>query len=272
MIKIKNLSSNNFKKFKMRYFRTIFLAALIGLLVVNSAKAQEIIAQGKCGANGDNLTWVLTSDSVLTINGNGDMQNSGYEGPPPWIDYHSFINTVIINNGVTSIGSAAFSFCSELISITIPISVISIGNWAFNYCSNLTLIINNNPTPIEVNIEIFYGMTPLSDCFLRVPINAITAYQNANVWKEFNVGGIGNSGITDDKIINIKIYPDPTSSQLIIEKVQPVNTNYEIYNLIGQLQKQGKLQGETTTINIESLANGMYYLKVAGQVAKFIKE
>ena len=59
---------------------------------------------------------------------------------------------------------------------------------------------------------------------------------------------------------------------MLIEQEQFTTTNYEIYNLTGQMQKQGKLQGETTTINIESLPNGMYYLKVAGHVTKFVKE
>jgi hypothetical protein len=49
------------------------------------------------------------------------------------------------------------------------------------------------------------------------------------------------------------------------------NANYAIYSLSGQLQKQGKLQGETTNINIESLANGMYLLRIEGETFKIIK-
>ena len=78
--------------------------------------------------------------------------------------------------------------------------------------------------------------------------------------------------ISGNEIANLKIYPNPSNGQLLIEQEQFTTTNYEIYNLNGQKQKQGKLQGETTTINIESLANGMYYLKVAGHVTKFVKE
>ena len=49
-------------------------------------------------------------------------------------------NNTFIPNGVTSIGSHAFSFCSGLTSITIPSSVTSIGGNAFSYCSGLTSI------------------------------------------------------------------------------------------------------------------------------------
>ncbi len=69
----------------------------------------------------------------------------------------------------------------------------------------------------------------------------------------------------------IRVFPNPTTGQLIITG-QLTNTNYEIYNLRGQLQKQGKLQGETTIINIESLARGMYLLRIAGETVKIMKE
>ena len=42
----------------------------------------------------------------------------------------SGLTSVTIPDGVTSIGSDAFSGCSGLMSVTIPNSVRSIGNWA----------------------------------------------------------------------------------------------------------------------------------------------
>jgi len=50
------------------------------------------------------------------------------------------LKSVIIPSSVTSIGGAAFAFCSGLTSITIPSSVTSIGNYAFAYCSGLTSV------------------------------------------------------------------------------------------------------------------------------------
>lgn len=77
------------------------------------------------------------------------------------------------------------------------------------------------------------------------------------------------------------VFPNPTNSQLIIENganglplwnKELTNAKYDICNLAGQLLMQGKLQNETSIINVESLPSGMYYLKIAGQVAKFVKE
>ncbi len=52
----------------------------------------------------------------------------------------SSLTTVTIGSGVTSIGNSAFSGCSSLASITIPNSVTSIGNFAFFDCKGLTSV------------------------------------------------------------------------------------------------------------------------------------
>ena len=52
----------------------------------------------------------------------------------------SSLNSVVIGNGVTSIGDRAFSGCSSLMSIEIPNSVTSIGSRAFEHCRYLTSI------------------------------------------------------------------------------------------------------------------------------------
>ena len=50
------------------------------------------------------------------------------------------VTALTIPNGVTTIGSSAFSGCSGLTSVTIPDSVTSIGNFAFYGCSGLTSV------------------------------------------------------------------------------------------------------------------------------------
>ena len=52
----------------------------------------------------------------------------------------SLVTDLVIPNGVTSIGFAAFEGCTSLTSVTIPNSVTSIGEWAFSGCSGLTSI------------------------------------------------------------------------------------------------------------------------------------
>ena len=91
---------------------------------------QAIIASGTCG---DNLTWVLTSEYELIIEGTGAMTEV------TWTKYMGYINTVTIKEGVTNILSTAFNSCG-MTSITIPESVVNIGDGAFANCQNLTSI------------------------------------------------------------------------------------------------------------------------------------
>lgn len=94
---------------------------------------------GKCG---DNLTWTLTSDGVLTIDGTGKMFDYNSVPPyniSPW--YHNTnITTLIVKEGVTSIGDYAFLGCYKISNISFPNSLTSIGYSAFDPCSGLTEI------------------------------------------------------------------------------------------------------------------------------------
>ena len=71
--------------------------------------------------------------------------------------YCSDLTSIIIPNGVTSIGRSAFRHCTELTSITIPDSVTSIGVQGFCGCSGLTSVaIGDSVTSI--------GMGAFEDC------------------------------------------------------------------------------------------------------------
>jgi len=56
--------------------------------------------------------------------------------------------TVVIPDGVTSIGSRAFSGCSGLTSITIPKSVTHIGSSAFGGCGKLERVVFEGDAPV----------------------------------------------------------------------------------------------------------------------------
>ena len=127
--------------------KTKLLIAALMLSMSLSLFAQS----GTCGAN---LTWNL-SNGVLTITGTGDMTDYNYvynyspSTTAPWASNRTIIKSVVISDGVTSIGSAAFSGCSSLTSVTIPNSVTRIGEEAFYWCSVLTSVtIPNSVTSI----------------------------------------------------------------------------------------------------------------------------
>jgi len=91
-------------------------------------------ASGSCGAG---LTWSL-SGGTLTISGNGAMNNYSYFEKAPWYDSRTSIKSVVIKDGVTTLGNYAFYECVALTSITFPKSgLVSIGDEAIRDCTAL---------------------------------------------------------------------------------------------------------------------------------------
>ena len=69
-----------------------------------------------------------------------------------WQAYASSLTTLHIGQGVTTIGSGAFQYCSGFTgSLTIPDSVTSVGTYAFYFCSGFTgnLTIGDSVTTIS---------------------------------------------------------------------------------------------------------------------------
>lgn len=97
----------------------------------------------KCG---ENLTWNLDEIGILTISGTGDMYNYSEDYLAPWNEHCLEITNVTISDGVTSIGSYAFCYCSVK-SITLPFGLKHIGSSAFFNCPNIQQI--NIPDSVE---------------------------------------------------------------------------------------------------------------------------
>ena len=102
--------------------------------------ANVSIAQGTLAGG---LRWNLTKAGTLTISGKGAMPDFASTGEQPWNDKSSQIRKIILENGVTNIGSCAFWNCGVL-SAEIPSSVTAIGNSAFRGSSIISVTIPSN--------------------------------------------------------------------------------------------------------------------------------
>jgi surface protein len=73
---------------------------------------------------------------------------------------------------------------------------------------------------------------------------------------------------------SLNLYPNPTSSVLNIKADATIaNQPYAINDTLGKIVLKGKLNEGETTINLEHLSKGIYYIKLANNKAnKFIKE
>ena len=122
----------------------LVLCMTLSLLPATAWAATEV-ASGTCG---ENLTWVLDDEGTLTISGTGPMEDYGWT-EAPWYGNWESILSIVIGEGVTTIGSYTFYACVKMTNVTIPDSVATIGHDAFADCYNLSgLIIPNSVTVI----------------------------------------------------------------------------------------------------------------------------
>ena len=94
-----------------------------------------------------NITHIIIQNGVDTINSNA---------------FSSFtsLQDIVLPNTLTEIGEFAFNNCSNLLSINIPSSVLSIGNNICRYCSKLTAItVDSENTAYSANDNVLFNIT-----------------------------------------------------------------------------------------------------------------
>ena len=128
-------------------------------------------ATGTCG---DNVVWNLYGDT-LVISGTGPMQDYGFYNSAPYAERKSEISKVVIQTGVTCIGSYAFNWFSNLTDATIPDTVSAIHDHAFNDCDALVnIIIPESVKSIDNNA--FGGCKSLADLSIPSGVTVIGNY------------------------------------------------------------------------------------------------
>ncbi len=178
-------------------------------------------ADGSCG---DGLTWALSSDGkTLTIgyagSGTGAMEDYTDTNPAPWYSNRGDITSVVIKNGVTTIGEHALEGC-KLTSITlpeglttinasafsdngttiervsIPQSVTFIGNNAFKGTSVQNFYINNIPSKIAIGETSPFKAPGVS---IHVFTLMKSIFENAQNWSNYT-----GHFVEDIEIIHVK--------------------------------------------------------------------
>ena len=224
------------------------LSMMLTILPVNAITA--LAANNSCGAN---LTYELTQNTddpgtyTLTIRGEGAMY--GYSSSTvPWNAKKSKITSVVIGNGVTSIGnnafedcsalkkldipqsvteigSKAFLGCSALTSLALPQTVNRIGNTAFQGCSNLETI--NIPSGVKlIEKDTFHGCEKLNDVTIPTGVTLIgdSAFKACKAFKNIKIP----EGVTK---IGTNAFEDCTQLEtVVIPSTATVIRNYAFQN------------------------------------------
>jgi uncharacterized protein YkwD len=148
------------------------------------------------GVGEDGLSWSLDAEGVLTISGSGEMTDYYVDGDdtnnwagsvlPGWEPYADQVIEVVVEPGVTTIGSIAFAELYNLEKVTLPDTVISIQWFAFGYDFSLTEIQLGNGL-MNIEDDILYG-TSITELSLPASLQSIASdglsglYYLENFW------------------------------------------------------------------------------------------
>lgn len=205
-------------------------------IVEEDENASNVIS-GSCGKNAE-FTF---DEGVLTIEGSGDIYNFNSSKPAPWTEYKGDITEVVIEEGITSIGSQSFSKCENLENIDIADSVTTIGSNVFIKAVNLEEI------ELSENIQEIGRYA-----FFCSGVQNVKYTGTEEQWAQIRFGEY-NTNIVDADVI----YIDPDSHGEILSSGEcGNNANWNLYE-DGFLEVYGN--GETYNYNSTKVAPWMSY-------------
>ena len=158
-----------------------------------------VVVSGNCGTTDheSDVTWLYDINThTLTISGTGPMMyygsalgsDSKYHSTAPWSHLDSEIEKVIVENGVTYIGSYAFAYCAALTTISLPASVVALGDYVC-FTSNVTRIDIPSMTAATLGTDGFEYCLP--GLQIAVPADLLKTYQTATNWSTYTAKLVG---------------------------------------------------------------------------------
>lgn len=111
--------------------------------------------------------------------------------------------------------------------------------------------------------------------FVPLPGTNYDFNASAEIWRFFaeydleSLGGTVNTQTVAGEMPALRLFPNPTSSQVYLEGELPVNTPWQLFNTQGQLLRSGRLQ--QPQVDLRGLKAGIYWLKVGERTAKVVK-
>lgn len=213
---------------------------------------------GVSAFNTNNLTNVVIPNSVITISSQAFVTND--------------LTNVTIGNNVTNIEFGAFAD-NDLTSITFPSSVTTIGSIAFaaNPLTDVTSLATTPATITTGTNDTFHISGDRSNIHLHIPSGTLGVYvTNAgDLWTGFNpVSEDASLSNTNFELENgIKIVKTANELKVISSGTAKLK-NYSVYSITGAKIEEGI----ESTININTLSNGIYILELNFDTGKLVKK
>ena len=127
--------------------------------------------------------------------------------------------------------------------------------------TNYSVIKNDSPAP-ESDYTVINGkliFNAVGKYTVTMTNDAIVSYKSSPAKVIVEIIVEKGMSIAEPKINNLTVYPNPATKEIHVKLNYSKPTNYSIFNTAGQSVLHGRLQ-EETTINVESLSKGIYYI------------
>lgn len=154
-------------------------------ITAHDASGEPIVGTRKVliasGNYGENITWEIHNDWKLVVNGSGDMVDftQAESSNREWHPYKKDVTSVIIGEGITSIGDSAFFGFENLVCAHLPDGVVRIGSRAFDTCRKLVNI--NIPSSVHLfETECFNACNSLNNFKIPDGVILIPTYMFQN--------------------------------------------------------------------------------------------
>ena len=216
--------------------RTLLMTAAAFIMAATTANA-EVVASGNCGPTGNetNVTWTLDDQGTLTLDGTGATVSLDFAYDQPWASMRDAISNVVVNEGITGLGSGLFMDCTTLTSVSLPASLTSFGYSTFRDCTSISTIVSKAASAPTAQNNSFSNVP--STAKVIVPAGSSDSYKNADYWSAFtNIVEEGASAVEETAAVN---------AYAIGGTIYVEAEDYTIYNLIGQdvTAENGNLSG-----------------------------
>lgn len=227
--------------------KTIDVEAFSGTSLSSIVLPEGVTSLGNNCFNSDKLTYAELPNSLTTLGGGSlgysltNLKISSSEIGPSWFKWMTSLKEVVLGEGVSTIGSEAFSGCSGITSLSLPNTVTSIEDYAFcgcnipsvtipenvSYmgkncfadCTSLKTVVSKMENVIEGS---FFNGIPIKEATLYVPANALETYKTTHQWSQFF------------KILTLDELPGNGVNEIFSD----ASASFDVYNLHGILVKE----------------------------------
>ena len=180
---------------------------------VNIGTLIESSNPSRTGSCGDNVQYEFYNFGLLKISGTGSMAYYSSASEQPWYDYADSITMVVIEEGVTAVGSYAFAYCQQMKSLDIPNSVTEIGVSAFQACLGLTSLTVPDGVTV-INGYAFYACSGLTELVIPNGVKqiGIAAFAECHglteIYLPASVTKLGAAWLASDNLTGYTVDPN----------------------------------------------------------------